>query len=87
MKQWSDLIKNLAMLTQFGLSLIMPLLICLGLCWYIADNTGAGPWIYIIGFFFGLGGSGMFAYKTYLRVVGRSKKENPSKGISFNRHD
>ena len=61
MKNWSELIKNLTMLTQFGLSLITPL--------------------------FGLGGSGMFAYKTFKKVTGKTKKKDNSKGISFNRHE
>ena len=87
MKNWSELIKNLTMLTQFGLSLFTPLILCIGVSWYLDTHTGIGGWIYIAGFFFGLGGSGMFAYKTFKKVTGKTKKKDNSKGISFNRHE
>ena len=87
MKNWSELIKNLTMLTQFGLSLITPLILCIGISWYLDTHKGIGGWIYIAGFFFGLGGSGMFAYKTFKKVTGKTKKKDNSKGISFNRHE
>lgn len=88
MKQWTDIFKNITMLTQFGLSFIMPLLICLGLCWWICSVTGIGGWIYIIGFFFGMGGSGMVAYKFYLSVTKKQEKESKEKRnkVSFNKH-
>ena len=86
MKQWMDIVKNLSMLTQFGLSLITPLLMCLAICWLLCAKAGVGGWVYIPGFFFGLGGSGMVAWKLYLSVSSREKKEKPKKGVSFNNH-
>ena len=85
LKYWSGLVKNLTMLTQFGLSLITPLLLCLGICWWLNSRVGIGGWVYLPGFFFGMGGSGMVAYKLYLSVTGRQKKREKEK-ISFNRH-
>lgn len=86
MKYWTDIIKHLTTLTQFGLSLITPLLLCLGICWWLTGHTGAGGWIFVPGFFFGLGGSAMVAYKLYLAVRKREKKEKKKEKISFNRH-
>lgn len=87
MKRWSNMYKNVLMLTQFGLSFITPLLMCLALCWWLNTHVGIGVWVYIPGFFFGMGGSGMVAYKLYLSVVGRLKKEDKNKRKkSFNRH-
>ena len=88
MKEWTDNIKNLTMLTQFSLSFITPLLLCLAFCWWISGVTGIGGWIYIIGFFFGMGGSGMVAYKFYLSTMKHQKKEEKKKKhkISFNSH-
>lgn len=88
MKQWAEIIKHLSLLTQFGLSLVTPLLLCLGLCWWLCGRFGFGGWIFIPGFFFGLGGSGMVAYKLYLSVNGRQEKERRQKKekTSFNRH-
>ena len=65
-----------------------PVLICLAVCWLIVSKTGAGGWVYIPGFFFGLGGSGTVAYKFYLSINRQQKKENKKKKnkVSFNRH-
>ena len=86
MKEWTDIIKNLTMLTQFSLSFITPLLLCLAFCWWICSRTGVGGWVYIPGFFFGMGGSGMVAYKFYLSTMKRQKNEGKKKKISFNSH-
>ncbi len=87
MKLLSENLRNIAMLTQFGLSFITPLLLCLAVCWWLDTHMGLGGWVYIPGFFFGMGGSGMVAYKLYLSVTSRQKKEEKKKNrISFNRH-
>lgn len=86
MKNWADIIKNLTLLTQFGLSFITPLLVCLGICWWLSVHMGAGSWIFIPGFFFGMGSSGMVAYKFYQSVSSREKKEKKKTRVSFNRH-
>ncbi len=86
MKHLGDIYKNILMLTQFGLSFITPLLLCLAFCWWLNMRAGVGGWVYILGFFFGMGGSGMVAYKLYLSVVNRQKKEEKKEKISFNRH-
>lgn len=86
MKQWADTLKNLSILTQFGLSLVTPLLLCLAGCWWLNSRCQIGIWIYAAGFFLGLGGSGMVAYKLYLAAAEHSKKEKKKKKVSFNRH-
>jgi len=88
MKQWSEIIRNVTMLSQLGLSLITPTLLCLAVCWLIVSRTGVGGWIFIPGFFFGLGGSGTVAYKFYLSINRQQRKENKKRKnkVSFNRH-
>ena len=86
MKNKGDILKNITMLTQLGLSFITPLLLCLGLCWWLHSHMGVGGWVFIPGFFFGLGGSAMTAYKFYLSIVSRQKKEKKKSKVSFNRH-
>lgn len=86
MKEWTNIIKHITLLTQFGLSFITPLFICLALCWWLNSAAGLGVWIYVPGFFFGMGGSGMVAYKLYLSVTKRQKKEEKKNKVSFNRH-
>ena len=47
--EWSKIIKQLTLLTQLGLSLIMPLLMCLAFCWFLTYKFGVGVWVYILG--------------------------------------
>lgn len=86
MKEWSNIIKNITMLSQFGLSFITPTLLCLAICWWLSSRFGIGGWIYILGFFFGMGGSGMVAYKFYLSVTRKNEKKEKKTPVSFNRH-
>lgn len=88
MKQWSEIIRNVTMLSQLGLSLITPVLICLAVCWLIVSKTGAGGWVYIPGFFFGLGGSGTVHINfIFLLTDSRRKRTKRRKNkVSFNRH-
>ncbi|MGN8632017.1 AtpZ/AtpI family protein [Blautia sp. HCP3S3_G3] len=86
MKNWADIWKNITLLTQFGLSFITPLFICLGVCWWLSVHMGVGGWVFIPGFFFGMGGSGMVAYKFYLSVTARDKKDRKKPKVFFNKH-
>lgn len=88
MKKGVEIWKNIAMLSQFGLSFITPLLLCIAGCWWLTAKAGIGGWIYIPGFFFGIGGSATVAYKFYLSTVKHQKKEEKKKKqkVSFNRH-
>ena len=86
MKKWGDIIRNLTMLSQFGLSFITPLLLCLLICWWLPAHLGIGDWVFLPGFFFGLGGSFTVAYKLYLSVTSHQRKEKKKNKVSFNRH-
>ena len=74
------------MLGQLGLSLMMPLLICLGICYLLTTKAGLGLWIYFPGFIFGLGGSFMTAYKMWQSVSARERKKGEKEPPAFNRH-
>ena len=45
MKKWTDIIEKLTMLTQLSLSLVTPLLLCLGLCWWSSNRWSLGGWM------------------------------------------
>lgn len=86
MKQLQETYKNILLLTQFGLSFITPLLLCLGFCFWLTSSFHVGGWIFILGFFFGMGGSGMVAYKLYLSVTKQQKKDKIKEKVYFNSH-
>ncbi len=85
MKDWMQFSQRLIMLGQFGLSLLMPLLMCLGICYLLISRLGLGLWIYFPGFLFGLGASFMTAYKFWLSVSAKEKK-GESEPPAFNVH-
>ena len=80
MKQWSDILKNISLLSQLGLSLLTPTLLCLVICYFLQTRLGLGIWIYIPGFFFGLGGSFTVAKNFYNMIEKRQKKEDRDRG-------
>ena len=71
----SRLIGQFAMVGQLGLSLLMPLLMCLFACYLLVSKLSVGVWVYIPGFILGLGASCMTAYKVYLSVVHKEEKK------------
>ena len=88
MKIKSEIWKNLTLITQFGFSFITPTLLCLALCYWLNSSFHVGEWIYLIGFFLGLGSSFTFAYKFYLSIVKSDKKEEKKKkSLCFNEHE
>ena len=84
MKHRSEILRNLTLLSQLGLSLLMPLLLMLLLCWKLTEHFGLGAWVYIPGFIMGLGGSFMTAYKVYLSVMKKQKMQEPDP-VAYNR--
>ena len=85
----SKLIGQFAMVGQLGLSLLMPLLMCLFACYLFVSKVSAPVWIYIPGFILGLGASMTTAYKVYLSVVQKEEKKkikrNPNE-VYFSKH-
>lgn len=83
--RWNRIASNLTMLGQFGLSLVIPPILCMGACYYLVSRYSLSLWIYIPGLLFGLGASFMTAYKVYLRVL---RRETPRRhrDIGFNKH-
>ena len=87
MKDLKDIFRQITLLSQLGLSVLMPLLICLGLCAWLVNKNVIGGWIFIPGFIMGLGSSFMTAYKFYTAVIRKDEKDTKRKDkVSFNNH-
>ncbi|MCQ2496131.1 MAG: AtpZ/AtpI family protein [Lachnospiraceae bacterium] len=84
MKSLSNIIKQLSMISQLGITLIMPLLLCMLLCWFLTAKCDLGGWVFIPGLIFGLGGSFMSGYKIYKIETEKNKKKDNK--VSFNKH-
>lgn len=87
MRKWSNIYRNISILTQLGLSLAMPLLLCLFLCQQLSLRFSLGEWVYIPGFFFGLGGSFMTAWKLFRSIMKREEEgKKKRETAAFNQH-
>ena len=84
--KWNSIAKQMTLIGQLGLSFLMPLLICLGICFLLTSKLGLGEWVYIPGFLFGLGSSFMTAYKFYVSESHKADKNTDKKTVSFNSH-
>ncbi len=82
------LFNHFALIGQFGLSLITPMLLCALGCYFLYSRGIFGVWIYIPGFILGIGASFMTAYKFYLYVTRKEgkKEKKRERGICFNDH-
>lgn len=95
MKQMTEIARQFSFLTQLGLSLITPLLLCLAVCYLLTSKAGAGGWVYLPGFILGIGSGIMVArnfWKLMERELLKKKEDKPvirskhEKGTSFNEH-
>lgn len=85
-KYWSNVLKQISWLSQLGLSIIMPMLICVLICVWLTNRFDIGGWVFIPGFILGLGASFTTGYNFYLSESHKSKKDSNDRKRGFNRH-
>ena len=54
MKGLYKALEDIVWLTQLGLSMLLPLLLCLGGCWWAVNRWGWPEWVFLPGVFLGL---------------------------------
>ncbi len=87
MRSWAKTFKYLSWLTQLGVSIVAPPLLCVWACWWLQRRFGLGVWVMILGILFGLGGSVSSAagfYRMMRRQAERDRQEPPP---AFNDHE
>lgn len=87
MKDLYDITRHLVWLTQFGLSICLPLILCVAASVWVQKTFSLGGWVVAAGVILGiLGAVGSLRYslKAMERQGREPKKEPPS--VSFNRH-
>lgn len=83
MKGWMAALENIVWLTQLGLSVLLPPVLCLWLAWWLVDAKGAPYWIYLPALVLGLGGGGK-NFAAFCKMM--QKKAGKPPRTSFNRH-
>ncbi|MGN0975249.1 MAG: AtpZ/AtpI family protein [Gemmiger sp.] len=85
-KGWYRLLEDVLWLTQLGLSLLLPLVVCLWGCSWLTAHTGVGGWIYVPGFVVGLG-CGAATFRNFARMMmKRAEKNKSGRPAGFNKH-
>ena len=86
MKNLSEILKHISMLGQLGLNIIIPIIVCVLVCWLLTDKAGVGEWVYVPGLILGIGASFMSGYKFYLSETKKAAKDKDKNKVSFNKH-
>ena len=88
MKDTTTALEYLVYVGQLGLDLLMPVVLCVLLCWWLVSAFGVGAWVYVPGFLLGLGGGAMNFWKFWKRIEKRLNREHPPERprTSFSRH-
>lgn len=84
MKSWMKVMQDLAWLTQLGVSVVAPPLLCAGAAWWLYARFGLPAWIMLPALILGFGGSAasIWGFYRYMQRKAARKKAPPA----FNRH-
>ncbi|MEF9969617.1 MAG: AtpZ/AtpI family protein [Ruthenibacterium sp.] len=74
-KSWFKALRNLSWLTQFGLSLVVPPILCLLAASWLTRRFSLGTWVYFVALVFGLGAAACTFWKFLQMVQQRGNKK------------
>lgn len=87
MQGLNKLFSELVWLTQLGLSLLTPLLLCPGIAWVCVEKWSLPLWIMIPAFVLGLGGSAVSFLEFYKYTQKKAEKSEKKAPPAYNYHD
>lgn len=86
MQPWIKALRNLAWLTQLGLSVAAPPVLCIaGACW-LRNRFSLGGWIVAAGVLLGVGGAVSGLWTSLKKMQRQAGEEDPKPPSSFNDH-
>lgn len=86
MKPYFKLFSDLALLTQFGFSLVTPVVLCVGGAFWLHARWGAPAWVIAPGFVLGFGAAASTAWHFYKRTCRKAEKDGRKAAPRFNDH-
>lgn len=85
MKGLYKALEDIVWLTQLGLSMLLPLLMCLGGAWWATSRWGWPMWVYLPGIVLGLAAGAKSFWAFAKERLDRAKQERPRR-VGFNSH-
>lgn len=79
-------LEDLVWLTQLGLVMLLPLVLCLGGCWWAVNRWGWPMWLYLPAVLLGLAAGGQNFWQFAKGRLRRAKKEDGGR-VGFNTHE
>ena len=83
-KPKSNFLKNLVYLTQMGMSLAMPLVICIAGSAWLKDKFGLGGWVVLLGIVLGIGSMAV-TLRDYVISFSRKAQKSTKEQTSWNK--
>lgn len=78
-RQIFSAMKYLSFLTQLGLSIVTPIVLCIWGAVWLQNRFGLGGWVLIVGILLGVGGGGSAFYQFYQFIQREEQREKERK--------
>lgn len=85
MKEIYAIFEDILWLTQLGLVMLLPLVMCLGGCWWLVNRLGWPMWLYVPAVLLGLAAGGQNFWGFAKQRLRRAQKSS-NKRVGFNTH-
>ena len=85
LKGWYKALEDLVWLTQLGLNMLLPLVLCLGGCWWAVNHWNWPEWVFLPAVLLGLASGGQNFWVFVKERMDRAKKDS-SHRVGFNQH-
>lgn len=88
MKGLYKVLEDLVWLTQLGLTMLLPVVMCLGGCWWAVTRWGWPMWLYLPAILLGLAGGAQNFWQFAKARLRRAEAEKDKGGrVGFNTHE
>ena len=85
LKGWYKALEDLVWLTQLGLNMLLPLVLCLAGCWWAVERWNWPEWLFLPAVLLGLAAGAQNFWVFCKERLDRSKKEKNHR-VGFNSH-
>lgn len=86
MRKGFGVLSAIVWLTQFGISVVGPVVLCVWGAVWLRNRFDLGAWIVIVGVLLGLGGAATSLWSSLKAMDRQAKSDDKDSGVGFNDH-